>query len=59
MVDLRVLSCFNILRHPVPPAALARLDTLYPDEFAYLRSYTDLSKPVFDGPRFRNVNPQA
>ncbi|MPV68477.1 ferritin-like domain-containing protein [Burkholderia sp. BE17] len=57
MVDLRVLSCFNILRHPVPPAALARLGTLYPDEFAFLRSYSDLSKPVFYGPRFRNVNP--
>lgn len=56
MVDLRVLSCFNIMRHPVPAAAVAQLAELYPDEIGYLRTYTDLSKPVFYGPRFVNVN---
>lgn len=56
MVDLRVLSCFNIMRHAVPAAAVSQLAELYPDEIGFLRTYTDLSKPVFYGPRFVNVN---
>jgi len=54
MGDLRVLSCFYIMRQQVPPAALAQLEKLYPDEFAVLKCATDLSAPVFYGPRFRN-----
>jgi hypothetical protein len=56
MVDLRVLSCFNILRHEIPAALVARLPTLYPDEIDTLRRYTDLSATVFYGPRFINTN---
>ncbi|HZJ66651.1 MAG TPA: ferritin-like protein [Kofleriaceae bacterium] len=56
MVDLRVLSCFNILRHEIPADLVARLPTLYPDEIDTLRRYTDLSAPVFYGPRFVNTN---
>jgi hypothetical protein len=56
MVDLRVLSCFNILRHEVPAELVAKLPTLYPDEIDTLRRYTDLSAAVFYGPRFINTN---
>jgi hypothetical protein len=56
MVDLRVLSCFNILRYEIPPSIVAQLPTLYPTEIETLRKYTDLTKPVFYGPRFVNVN---
>jgi Ferritin-like len=56
MVDLRVLSCFNILRYQVPADLVARLPALYPDEIDQLRHYTDLAKPVFYGPRFLNTN---
>lgn len=59
MVDLRVLSCFNILRHQVPPAAITQIAALYPNEADRLRKYTDLTKPVFYGPRFLNVNSGA
>lgn len=54
MTDLRVLSCFNILRYHVPPPIVAELPRLYPDEYPFLSEYTDLDKPVFYGPRFRN-----
>ena len=56
MVDLRVLSCFNILRYQIPAAIVARLPELYPGEIDQLRRYTDLTAPVFYGPRFVNVN---
>ena len=56
MVDLRVLSCFNILRHQIPEDIVAKLPLLYPDEIDFISSYSDLSKPVFYGPRFRNTN---
>lgn len=56
MNDMRVLSCFNILRHEVPRAAVERLQLLYPGEFKLLATYTDLDRPVFYGPRFRNNN---
>jgi hypothetical protein len=56
MVDLRVLSCFNILRHEVPADLVAKLPALYPDEIDTLRRYTDLSVAVFYGPRFVNTN---
>jgi len=56
MVDLRVLSCFNILRHRVPAGIVDMLPTLYPDEIDRLGQYTDLTAPVFYGPRFVNTN---
>jgi Ferritin-like len=56
MVSMRVLSCFNIMRHQVPSDVVARIPALYPDESEYLAAYTDLDKPVFYGPRFRNTN---
>lgn len=34
----------------------AQLAELYPDEIGYLRTYTELSKPVFYGPGFVNVD---
>lgn len=55
MNELRVTSCFRILRQEVPPAALARLEELYPLEAADLAELTDLGQPVFYGPRFRNA----
>jgi hypothetical protein len=56
MVDLRVLSCFNILRYQVPADVVAKLPELYPAEIDRLRHYTDFMKPVFYGPRFLNAN---
>lgn len=56
MVDLRVLSCFNIMRYEVPSDLVARLPELYPEEIDRLRDLTDLSRPVFYGPRFVNSN---
>lgn len=56
MVDFRVLSCFNIMRYQVPDNAIKQLSSLYPDEYSFLSEYTDLSKPVFYGPRFLNTN---
>ena len=56
MMELRVLSCFTMMRAEIPPAIIADLPELYPSEFAFLARYTDLDKPVFYGPRFRNLN---
>jgi hypothetical protein len=56
MMHMRVLSCFNIIRHEVPGALVAQLGALYPDEAAFLSTYTDVSQPVFYGPRFANTN---
>ncbi len=56
MVDLRVLSCINLMRHQVPADIVAKLPTLYPAEAKYLAEFTDLSKPAFYGPRFLNTN---
>jgi hypothetical protein len=56
MVDLRVLSCFNILRHAIPAGIVAKLPALYPEEIDHLRRYTDLSAAVYYGPRFVNAN---
>ena len=54
MNELRVVSCFEILRHQVPVEAIQQLERLYPIEFAELAALTDLTKPVFYGPRFIN-----
>lgn len=56
MVDFRVLSCFNIMRNQIPDSIVKQLSSLYPVEFEYLSKYTDLSNPVFYGPRFLNTN---
>lgn len=56
MVDFRVLSCFNIMRSQIPDAIIQKLGELYPDEYEFLSRYTDLTKPVFYGPRFINTN---
>lgn len=56
MNEMRVLSCFNIMRHEVPPATVAELPRLYPDEVAVLKAFTALDRPVFYGPRFQNTH---
>jgi len=56
MVDLRVLSCFNLLRHQIPASAVGQLEELYPAEFAWLSQFSDLDAPLFYGPRFYNTN---
>src|SRR5256886_9920915 len=56
MVELRVLSCFTIMRHEVPAKLITQLPRLYPGEFDFLSTYTDLNQPVFYGPRFTNIN---
>lgn len=56
MTDLRVLSCFYIMRHQIPTDIVAKLETLYPQEYTFLKKYTDLSASVFYGPRFINNN---
>lgn len=59
MGSLRVLACFNIMKYEVPQSALARLGDLYPDEHLEIAQYTDLSEPVFYGPRFVNLKARA
>ncbi|MFG2178208.1 ferritin-like domain-containing protein [Streptomyces abikoensis] len=54
MNDMRVLSCFNIMRQQVPEAVVARLEVLYPREYKLLADRTDPGRPVFYGPRFWN-----
>jgi hypothetical protein len=49
MNELRVLSCFNIVRHQVPDTLIAKLPEFYPDEFELMAEYTDLDRPVFYG----------
>jgi hypothetical protein len=56
MVDLRVLSCFNIMRSEIPQELIKQLPDLYPSEYEFMAKYTDFSKPVFYGPRFLNTN---
>lgn len=54
MNEMRVLSCFNIMRKRVPDDLVAQLSQLYPAEHRLLAEYTDLRRPVFYGPRFAN-----
>jgi hypothetical protein len=56
MTDLRVLSCFYIMRYQIPDSVVAQLGSLYADEFEYLSNYTDLNSKVYYGPRFVNTN---
>jgi Ferritin-like len=56
MVALRVLSCFNIMRHQIPNALVRRLPELYPGDIEFLDANTNLDTDVFYGPRFENSN---
>jgi Ferritin-like len=56
MAKLRVLGCFNVMKHRVPDAAIGKLIALYPEEFKMFSTYTKLNESVFYGPRFRNLN---
>jgi hypothetical protein len=55
MAKFRVLSCFTLMRREIPRDLVQNLSGLYPTEFGFLRTYTDLDQPVFYGPRFRNL----
>lgn len=54
MNEMRVLSCFNVIRHQVPADVVGRLRELYPAEYRLMATLTELSEPVFYGPRFVN-----
>lgn len=56
MNELRVISCFTILRKQVPAAAAAKVDELYPLESAQLRALSDFDQPLYYGPRFLNAS---
>ncbi|MDI9309302.1 MAG: ferritin-like protein [Limnohabitans sp.] len=56
MVDFRVLSCFNIMRTQIADEVVKQIPQLYPDEIETIKKYTDLTKPLFYGPRFINTN---
>ncbi|MFF2201215.1 ferritin-like protein [Streptomyces sp. NPDC058145] len=56
MMKLRVFSSFTFMQRRIPPELIDDLPRLYPAEFGFLHTYTDLDKPVFYGPRFRNLN---
>ncbi|MEI2777356.1 MAG: ferritin-like protein [Tetrasphaera sp.] len=55
MNELRVISCFDILRHEVPRSVVDDLARLYPGEADEIAGLTDVTKPVFYGPRFENT----
>jgi len=55
MIDFRVLARENITRHQIPAEIIPQLPSLYPTEFEFLKTYTDLDQPVFYGPRFINA----
>ncbi len=56
MNELRVLSCFSILRQPIPAAAVARIGELYPGEVQSLTALSRFDSPLFYGPRFANTS---
>jgi hypothetical protein len=56
MLDFRVFSSFSITRMQISDSVIAQLPALYPDEIDFIKQYTDLTKPVFYGPRFINTN---
>jgi hypothetical protein len=45
-----------IMAQQIPPEIISKITQLYPDEYDDISTYTDLSKPVFFGPRYRNLN---
>ena len=56
MGGLRVPACFHVTPTQVPADLVSQLTALYPGEHEDLARLTDLSKPVFYGPRFINQN---
>jgi rubrerythrin len=56
MMEMRVKSCFYIMRYEIPKNIVESLKDIYPAEFELFTRYTDLSTPVFFGPRFINNN---
>ena len=58
MMDFRVFTSFNLNRQQIPDSIVQQLPELYPSEFEFLSRYTDLTKPVFYGARYRNLSPQ-
>jgi hypothetical protein len=56
MNELRVISCFDVLRRQVPVAAAAKIEELYPWEAPELRALSDFSQPLYYGPRFFNTS---
>jgi hypothetical protein len=56
MNELRVISCFRVLRHEIPASTIGALEQIYPADAEELLRLTDASKPVFYGPRFRNTS---
>ena len=40
----------------IPPEIISKLTQLYPEEYEDISAYTDLSQPVFFGPRYINLN---
>ena len=56
MIDFRVLARENVTRHQIPANVASQLNTLYPSEFKFLKTYTDLDQPIFYGPRFINTS---
>lgn len=59
MGGLRVPARFGVMVIQVPPAAIAKLPELYPDEHEQIAALSDLDAPVFYGPRFANRNTAA
>lgn len=55
MNELRVISCFNIMRHQIPATAVEQIDQLYPLESADLRALSNFQAPLYYGPRFVNT----
>lgn len=56
MNELRVVSCFEVVRHEVPRTAVEALRRLYPGEYEEICALTDLGRAVYYGPRFENVS---
>lgn len=45
-----------LMKQQIPEEIIADLFKLYPDEWNDLNQYTDLTEPVYFGPRFLNLN---
>ena len=45
-----------IMAQQMPVEIISKLSRLYPDEYEEISAYTDLSQPVFFGPRYFNLN---
>ena len=59
MGGLRVPACFQVMINQIPVDVIADLSALYPDEHVRMAALTDLSRPVFYGPRFVNQSAGA